>query len=104
VQSVKVRRSGISAEQAAQAIRYGLGGGYQVQAEGDAMLRIRKGLARAKVSLRGEPGGTVFDVRGEGVGLVVPLFSLATRMLNERGIARRTASAIGKAEAFRDDG
>jgi hypothetical protein len=99
-----VRRSGIPAEQAAAAIRSELGSGYQVQAEDEAMLRIRKGLARAKVSLRGEPGGTVFDVRGEGVGMVVPLFSLATKMLNERGIARRTATAIGKAEAFRDDG
>jgi hypothetical protein len=104
VQSVKVRRSGISAEQAAEVIRYGLGSGYQVQTAGDATLRIRKGLARAKVSLRGEPGGTVFEIRGEGVGLVVPLFSLATKMLNERGIARRTATAIGEAEAFRDDG
>jgi hypothetical protein len=102
VQSVKVRRSGISAEQAAEAIRYGLGSGYQVQTEGEAVLRIRKGLARAKVSLRGEPGGTVFDVRGEGIGLL--LFHIPTKMLNDRGIARRTATAIGQAEAFRDDG
>ena len=104
MQRVKVRRSDISAEQAAEAIRYGLGSGYHVQAEGDSMLRIRKGLARAKVSLHGEPGGTVFDVRGEGVWLVIPFSLLATKMLNERGIARRTATAIGRAEAFRDDG
>ena len=104
MQSVKVRRSGISAEQAAEAIQYGLGSGYQVQADGAATLRIRKGLARAEVSLRGEPGGTVFDVRGEGVSPVVPLFNFVTRTLNERGIARRTATAIGNAEAFRDDG
>lgn len=102
MQTVKVRRSGISAEQAAEAIRSGLGGGYQVQADGSAVLRVSKGLARAKVSLRGEPGGTVFDVHGEGVGLL--LFYLPTKMLNERGIAKRTAAAIGEVEAFRDDG
>jgi hypothetical protein len=101
VQTVKVRRSGISAEQAAAAIRSGLGSDYQVQADGNAILRVRKGLARAKVSLRGEPGGTVFDVRGEGVGLL--LFHIPTKMLNDRGIAKRTAEAIGEVEAFRDD-
>jgi hypothetical protein len=102
MQSVKVRRSPLSAEQAAEVIRHRLGVGYQVEADGDTMLHIRKGLARAKVNLRGEPGGTVFDVQGEGWS-VLPLFNIYTKMLNERGIARRTATAIGEAEAFRDD-
>jgi hypothetical protein len=103
MQTVKVRRSGISADQAAEVVRYGLGSGYEVQADGSAMLLVRKGLARAKVSLRHEPGGTVFDVSGEGIS-VLPLLSFTTKMLNERGIARRTATTIGEAEAFRDDG
>ena len=103
MQSVKVRRKGISGEQAAEAIKSGLGGGYQVQADGDGTVQVRKGLARAKVSLRGEPGGTVFDVSGEGIS-VLPLLSVTTRMINDRGIARRTAAAIGQAEAFRDNG
>ncbi len=68
------------------------------------MLYVRKGLAKAKVSLRDEPGGTVFDVQGEGSWGVLPVFNLYTKMINERGIARRTASALGEAEAFRDDG
>jgi hypothetical protein len=102
VPSVKVRRSGISADQAAAAIRHILGSDYQVDTDGDGTLRIRKGLARAKVSLRSEPGGTVFVVRGEGAS-VLPLFTLVAKTLNERGIARRTATAIGEAEAFRDD-
>jgi hypothetical protein len=103
MQSVKVRRKGISAEQAAEAIRDGLGGGYEVQAGGDGTLRVRKGLARAKVSLRGDSGGTVFDISGEGVS-VMPLFSATTKMINDRGIARRTAAAIGRAGAFHDNG
>jgi hypothetical protein len=103
MQSVKVRRSRISANQAAEVIRLGLGSEYQVETDGDSMLHVRKGLARAKVSLRGEPGGTVFDVSGEGAS-VLPLFSLTMKMMNDRGIAKRTATAIGQAEAFRDDG
>jgi hypothetical protein len=103
MQSVKVRRSPISAEQAAEVIRDQLGGGYQVEADGETVLHIRKGLGRAKVSLRGEPGGTVFDVQGEGSWAVLPLFNVYTKMLNDRGIAKRTASAIGEAEAFRGD-
>lgn len=103
MQSVKVRRSPISAEQAAEVIRHRMGAGYEVEADGETMLRVRKGLARATVSLRGEPGGTVFDVHGEGGVAVFPLFNLYTKKMNERGIARRTAMAIGEAEAFRDD-
>lgn len=103
MQSVKVRRSPISAEQAAEVIRHRLGAGYQVEADGAAMLRVRKGMSRARVSLRGEPGGTVFEVHGEGSGAILPLFNLYTKLINERGIAKRTAAAIGEAEAFRDD-
>lgn len=103
MQSVKVRRSQLSAEQAAEVIRDQLGSGYEVQADGETELKVRKGMGRAKVSLHGEPGGTVFEVQGEGVS-VLPLFNIYTKMMNERGIARRTATAIGEAKAFRDDG
>jgi hypothetical protein len=104
MQSVKVRRSQISAEQAAEVIGDRLGSGYQVRADDSTTLRIHKGLGRARVSLRDEPGGTVFDVQGEGSWAVMPLFNAVTKMMNERGIARRTAAAIGEAEPFRDDG
>jgi hypothetical protein len=104
MQRVKVRRSQIPADQAAEVIRDQLGGDYTIQARDDSTLQVRKGLGRAKVSLRSEPGGTVFDVQGEGSGGVLPLFNLVTKKLNDRGIAKRTATAIGEAEAFRDDG
>jgi len=104
MQSVKVRRSQIPAGQAAEVIRDQLGSGYRIEAGDDATLHVRKGLGRAKVSLRSEPGGTVFDVQGEGSGGVLPLFNLVTKKLNDRGIAKRTATAIGEAEVFRDDG
>jgi hypothetical protein len=99
--SVKVRRTGISPGEAAKVLRDGLGGDYKVQADGDSLL-VRKGLARARVSLRAADGGTVFDVSGAGAS-VLPLFSVVTRLLNDQGIAKRAAVAIGEAAAFRDD-
>jgi hypothetical protein len=102
MQSVKVRRSGITAVRAADVLRSELGSGYEVQATDDATLQIRKGLARAKVTVRTEPGGTVFDVTGEGVSFF-PLVSLTSKMLNNLGVAKKAATVIGGAEAFRDD-
>jgi hypothetical protein len=102
MQSVKVRRSGISAVRAADVLRSELGSGYDVQTVDDATLRIRKGLARAKVTVRTESGGTVFEVTGEGSSFF-PLFSVTSKMLNDRGVAKKAATIIGQAEAFRDD-
>jgi hypothetical protein len=102
LQNVKVRRTGISADDAAQVLRDGLGDGYEIRADGEGLL-VRKGAARARVNLRAEDGGTVFDVSGTGAS-VLPLFSLVTKMLNDQGIAKRTAAVIGEAAAFRDDG
>jgi len=103
MQSVKVRRVGLSADSAADVLRQQLGGGYQVQVDGDSGLLVRKGLARAKVSLRTEEGGTVFDVSGAGA-TVLPLFNVLGKLVNEQGIAKKTAAAIGEAVAFSDDG
>jgi hypothetical protein len=100
MQTVKVQRSGITPDQAAEVLRRGLGGGYQVEADGDSQLRVKKGLARATVSLRGEPDGTVFDVSGEAGVSVMPLAGLISKMMNERGLAKRTAAVIGQAEAW----
>lgn len=102
MQSVKVRRTGISEEDAAEVLRAGLGGDYHVEADGEGLL-IRKGLSRARVSLRSEDGGTVFDVNGAGAS-VLPLLNVVTKLLNDQGIAKKTATAIGEAVAFRDDG
>jgi hypothetical protein len=97
MQSVKVRKSGISAENAAQVIQRGLGDDYQVQPDGGAEILVRKGtFGRAKVRLTDEPGGTLFEVRGQG-------FLITMKVANDRGIARRTADVIGEAPEYRDD-
>jgi hypothetical protein len=100
MQSVKVRKSGISAEQAADVIRRGLGDDYKVTPEGSAEVLVRKGsMGRAKVLIREEEGGTRFEVRGQGAG-----FSpLILQLVNARGIARRTAAVIGQSAEYSDD-
>lgn len=103
MQSVKVGRRGISTDQAAEVLRSALGSGYQVATSGDGTLIVSKGLARARVSLHEESGGTVFDVSGKGVS-VLPLFSFITKSLSDHGIAPRAAAAIGGAEAFSGNG
>ena len=97
MQSVKIRKSGISAENAADVIRRGLGDGYQVQPDGGAEVIVRKGtFGRAKVRIREEPGGTVFGVNGVG-------FLIIMKIANDRGIARRTAEVLSQAAEYRDD-
>jgi hypothetical protein len=92
---VKVRRRGISAEDAAAVIRGRLGQGLQITQNGDRELELKKNyFVRAKVSISDEPGGTVFDVRGQG--MPIPLLMVTTLLVKNRGIARQVAEAIGE--------
>ena len=100
---VKVRRTGISAAEAESAIRDALGGDCEITPTDDRNIDVRKGFfVRAKVSMREEPGGTLFHVRGSGVP--IPLLFGATKLANSNGIAKRIATAIGAREEFRDNG
>ena len=99
---VKVRRRGISAEDAAAVIRGRLGQEMQITQAGDTELELKKNyFVRAKVTISEEPGGTAFDIRGQG--LPIPLLMLTMRFVNNRGIARQAAEAIGEHDGFRDD-
>jgi hypothetical protein len=100
---VKVRRRGISAEDAAAVIRGSMPGEkLQTIQHGDRELEVQKSFfVRANVSISEEPGGTVFTVRGGGP--VIPLLFVGTRLVNSRGIAQRVANALGEHAGFRDD-
>jgi hypothetical protein len=101
--SVKVHRVGISEQQAAEMIGRGLGTGCKVEVGRVAEVTIRKSaLSRAKVTLREEVDGTVFEVRGQSPSF--PLLVLTLRVANDRGIARRVAEAIDQSEDLRADG
>ena len=100
---VKVRRTGIRANEASAAIKDALGAGYEVTRAGERDFDVRKNaFIRAKVSMTEESGGTLFHIRGQGVP--VPLLFGTMMLVNNRGIARQIASAIGTREEFRDTG
>ncbi|HEY1700916.1 MAG TPA: hypothetical protein VGG75_14490 [Trebonia sp.] len=101
MQSVRVGRSGISADEAATVLRTALGHGFQVEPDGEGLL-IRKGLARAQVNIRSEERGTIFDISSKGTSFL-PLFNVVSKALTEQGLPKKTASAIDQAESFRDD-
>jgi hypothetical protein len=95
--NVTVNRTDLSLDQVADVIRKGLGPGYTVEPDGDG-LKVSKGLTKATVQMREESGGTAFEVRG--VGTVIPLVWILSKIISERGIARRTADVIGGAPEF----
>ena len=100
---VKVRRTGIRADEASAAIRDALGTGYQVTETGERDLEVRKNaFIRAKVSMSEEPGGTLFHVRGQG--MPIPLLFTTMMLVNNPCIAKQITDAIGTREEFRDNG
>lgn len=100
---VKVRRRNVSAEEAAAVIRSRFGEKLEITPDGDRELSLRQNFfARAKVSISEEPGGTVFSVRGSG--LPFPLLILTMALVNNLGIAKRVAAALGQNEELQADG
>lgn len=91
---VKVPKTGISAEQAADVLRRDLGDGYRVEPEGVIEVNVRKGLlGRVKVILREEADGTLFEVRSQAFTPLMALMSM--------GLSKRAAEAISTADEFR---
>ena len=100
---VKVRRTGIRADEASTAIKDALGAGYEVTQTGEGDIEVRKNaFIRAKVSMREEPGGTLFQVHGQG--MPIPLLFGTMMLVNNLGIAKQITNAIGTREEFRDNG
>jgi hypothetical protein len=96
---VKVRRRNVSAEEVAAVISSRFGDKMEITLTGDTELSLRQGfLARARVSVSDEPGGTVFNVRGSG--LPFPILILTMKLINNQGIARRVATALGQNEEW----
>lgn len=101
--SVKVRRTGISADQAASVMRHELGDGYQVQPHGTTEVKLKKGpFTRARMVLCEEPDGTVLEIRGQGIRLPIPLFYALSERMNDHGLAKRSAQIAAQSEHFRE--
>jgi hypothetical protein len=100
---VKVRRTGVERADVESVLKDALGDGYQITQTGDNSLDVRKNFfVRARVNMRAEPGGTVFNVRGSGTP--IPLLIFTMMWVNNQGIAKRIAAALGSREEFRDNG
>lgn len=100
---VKVRRRNVSAEEAAAIIRSQFGDKLRIIPAGDMELSLQQNFfTRAKVSISDEPGGTVFKVRGAGPPF--PVFYATTMLINNQGIAKRVAAALGENKELQTDG
>ncbi len=90
---VRIPREGVSAQEVAAAILTGLGDRPEVMIEGSLELKVKQGFfSRAKVTLTHQRGAAVANVTGSAPpGLILMLMM---RYVNERGIARRVATAI----------
>jgi hypothetical protein len=73
-----------------EAVRQQLGGDYKVKAGGNPeVFSVEKGtLSGAKVHMKPQDGATAFHVHGTGI--------IIGRIVNEFGIARKVAAAIGQ--------
>jgi hypothetical protein len=97
--TITTRLTGVSAGQLAEALRRGLGPGCQAEPDGGSEVTLRRGpLQRARVSIRSEPDGTTFQVRGQGIPFPLLYFTLS--FINDRGLAREAAQVLGRPDVF----
>ena len=87
---IRVPRKGVTQAEVAAALSRRLGGGYQVEPDGDGRVVVRRSpLAAAVVRIRDVPGATVFRVHGGGL----PLYRIGT--------TRRVTDALRRSPEFR---
>ncbi len=87
---VRVPRKGVTQAELAIVLSRRLGGGYEVESNGDGLVTVRHGtLSAAVVRIRDVPGATVFRVRGGGL----PVFRMGT--------TRRVTDALRRSPEFR---
>ena len=87
---IRVPRKGVTQAELAGVLSRRLGGGYQVEPDGDGRVVVRRSaLSAAVVRIREVPGATVFRVHGGGL----PLYRIGT--------ARRVTDALRRSPEFR---
>ena len=87
---IRVPRKGVTQAELAAVLSRRLGGGYQVEPNGDGDVTVRRSsLSGAVVAIRNVPGATVFRVSGGGL----PVYRIGT--------ARRVADALRRSPEFR---
>jgi hypothetical protein len=90
VAQIRVPRKGVTQAELKSVLSRRLGGGYEVESDGDGQVTVRRGsLSAAVVRISDAPGATVFRVRGGGL----PVYRM--------GMARRVAEALRRSPEFR---
>jgi len=90
VAQVRVPRKGVTQAELAAVLGRRLGSGYEVEANGDGEVTVRRGsLSAAVIRISDVPGATVFRVRGGGL----PVYRMGT--------TRRVADALRRSPEFR---
>jgi hypothetical protein len=91
---VRVPRKNVTPDEVVAVLSRRLGPGYQVEADGGRRVIARKNpLMYANVSIKDQPGASVFGVHGGGFVLL--------RLINTFGPARQVADALRRSPEFR---
>jgi hypothetical protein len=89
VAQIRVPRKGVTQAELKTILSRRLGGGYEVESNGDGEVMVRRdSLSAAVVKISDVPGATVFRVRGGGL----PVYRMGT--------ARRVAEALRRSPEF----
>lgn len=91
---VRVPRKNVTPGELVTVLSRRLGPGYRVERNGSRRVTVRKSpLSYANVSIRDQPGASVFGVHGGGL--------LFLRLVNTFGTARRVTEALRRSPEFR---
>jgi hypothetical protein len=91
---VRVPRANVTSAELVTVLNRRLGGGYQVQSNGDGRVTVHKSpMMYASVSIAAAPGASVFQIHGGGF--------IFLRVANTFGTARRVADALRRSPEFR---
>ena len=91
---VRVPRKNVTPDEVVAVLSRRLGPGYQVEANGGGRVIARKSpLMYASVSIKDQPGASVFGVHGGGIPVL--------RLINTFSTARQVADALRRSPEFR---
>jgi hypothetical protein len=91
---VRVPRKNVTPNELVTVLSRRLGPGYQVEANGEGRVTVRKSqLMYVNISIAATPGASVFRVHGGGFPLL--------RLANTVGTARRVTDALRRSPEFR---
>jgi hypothetical protein len=90
---VRVPRKNVTTDEVVTVLSRRLGPGYQVESNGGRVIARKNPVMYASISIRDQPGASVFGVHGGGF--------LLLRLVNTVSTARQVADALRRSPEFR---